>query len=263
MVLKVADQPGELIDFSAAEIQELRSITVRVTIEELQRILENLIRTEAELATSHFPRFTLEMVLVRLANMPTGINIATLIERLEGLERKLAGGLPVPPPQVKPESPPDVSDVPLPHEQTEKKSEALPVDVASEKNWAGLVAFVSSRRRPRISSLLEQASLLLLELPRLRVGMPSKYFFLADTEMRESLQQLASEYFAVDVKIEFEKVGNGDKTPPSLHEERIQQESDRQKKLRENAVEHPMVKSALDIFGGKIETVKPIDKGFV
>ncbi len=105
MVLKVADQPGELIDFSAAEIQELRSITVRVTIEELQRILENLIRTEAELATSHFPRFTLEMVLVRLANMPTGINIATLIERLEGLERKLAGGLPVPPPQVKPESP--------------------------------------------------------------------------------------------------------------------------------------------------------------
>ncbi len=138
--------------------------------------------------------------------------------------------------------------MPLPHEQTEKKSEALPVDVASEKNWAGLVAFVSSRRRPRISSLLEQASLLLLELPRLRVGMPSKYFFLADTEMRESLQQLASEYFAVDVKIEFEKVGNGDKTPPSLHEERIQQESDRQKKLRENAVEHPMVKSALDIL---------------
>ncbi len=49
----------------------------------------------------------------------------------------------------------------------------------------------------------------------------------------------------------------------SLHEERTQQESDRQKKLRENALEHPLVKSALNIFGGKIENVKPIDKGFV
>ena len=86
---------------------------------------------------------------------------------------------------------------------------------------------------------------------------------MADSDMRQAIQSLAVEYFATDVKIEVEKIGNGDKAPLSLHEERTQQESDRQKKLRENAVEHPLVKSALDIFGGKIENVKPIDKGYV
>jgi DNA polymerase III subunit gamma/tau len=275
VVLKVADKPGELIDFSETEVQELRAITVNVVIEDLQRTLENLIRTEAELATSHFPRFTIEMVLVRLSNMPAGTDIITLIKRLEGLERKLAGGLPVaqtvassaapaPPPDMSDAPPPpDRSDAPPSHEQTEKKSEALPVNETSDKNWAGLVAFVNGRRRPRISSLLEQSNLLLLDLPRLRIGMPSKYLSLADGDTRESIQQLAAEYFAVDVKVEYEKIGNGEKAPPSLHEERIQQESDRQKKLRENALDHPMVKSALDIFEGEVDTISPIDKGFV
>lgn len=268
VVLKVADEPGELIDFGETEVQELKAITATVVIEDLQRILETLIRTEADLATSHFPRFTIEMVLIRLSNMPAGTDIITLIGRLEGLERKLAGGLPVAPtvsPQVvpAPAPPPDISDVPPPHEQTAKKSEALPVIESSDKNWAGLVAFVNGRRRPRISSLLEQSNLLLLELPRLRIGMPSKYLSLADGDTREAIQQLAAEYFAVDVKVEYENIGNGEKAPPSLHEERIQQESDRQKKLRENALEHPMVKSALDIFEGEIDTIKPIDKGFV
>ena len=86
---------------------------------------------------------------------------------------------------------------------------------------------------------------------------------MADSEMRQAIQDLAAEYFSTDVKIEIEKNGNGNEVPLSLHEERTRQESDRQKKLRENAVEHPLVKSALEIFGGKIEDVKPIDKGFV
>lgn len=267
VVLKVADEPGELVDFGEGEIQEMRSMTAKVLIEDLQRVLENLIRTEAELATSHFTRFTVEMVLIRLATLPPATSIQTLIERLEGLERKLAGGLPAAPAKVAaspaPPPPPEPVDVPPPEGPAGKKPEALPVDASSEKNWAGLVAYVANKHRPRISALLEQSSLLLLELPRLRIGMPQKFFFLADGDMRESIQDLAAEYFGAPVKVEVEKVGNGEKAPPSLHQERVQQESDRQKKLKENASDHPMVKSALDIFGGKIETIKPIDKGFV
>jgi DNA polymerase-3 subunit gamma/tau len=270
VVLKVADQPGELADFSETEVQELRSVTAKVAIEEVQRVLENLIRTEADLATSHFPRFTVEMVLVRLATMPPAIDIVTLIDRLERLERRLAGGLPAPPParaaglpSEPPPPEPETTTAQIAEGQIGKKSEALPVETASEKNWAGLVAFVEGKRRPRISSLLDQSSLLLLELPRLRIGVPRKFYFLADTEMRQDIQDIASAYFGSPVKVEVEKVDNGDKAPPSLHEERIQKESDRQKKLRENAVEHPMIKSALNIFDGKIESIKPIDKGFV
>lgn len=262
VILKVVEQPGELIDLSADEIQEMRSLIATVVLDDLQRVLDILIRTEADLASSHFPRATMEMVLVRLASLPQGTDVATLIERLESLERKLSGGLPAAPQPVAQQPPKSMADIPPPQEPAGKKPDALLVE-DSDKDWAGLVDFVGKRRRPRISALLEQSSLLLLELPRLRIGMPAKYYLLADSEMRQAIQDLASDYFATPVKVEVEKVGNGDKTPPSLHEERVQQESDRQKKLKENATEHPLVKSALDIFGGKIETIKPIDKGFI
>jgi len=264
VILKVIDQPGDLIDIDTTELQEIRALSELAVLEDLQRLLTILIRTEADLAVSNYPRLTMEMVLVKLAGLPAGIDISTLLQRLDGLERQLASGLPV----AKEKPParnfvPPVGAIPPPEEPDGGGTIASQPIEGGEKNWAGLVGFVKSRHKPRISSLLEQSSLMLLELPHLKIGMPGRYFSLADSDMRQAIQNLAIEYFAVDVKVAFEKVGNGDKAPLSLHEERTLQESDRQKKLRKNAVEHPLVKSALDIFGGEIKDVKPIDKGFV
>ena len=267
VILKVVEAPGDLIDFSDTEIDELRGLITSVSLEDLQRYLQILVKSEAELAVANFPRLTMEMVLIRLATLPSGVEVATLIERLTRLERKLSGLSAAPeaikgqhfvPPPPQPEIPP-----PPDPEPTGKKSEALPATVTGDKSWAGLVGFVKSQRRFHIATLLDQSSLLHLDLPKLRIGMPERYYGLADPEMREAIDELAGQYFGATVKIEVEKVTNGAAAPPSLHQERAKQESDRQKKLRENATEHPMVKSALDIFGGSIETINPIDKGYV
>ena len=271
VVLKVVEQPGDLVDIGETELADLRRLADLVSLDDLQRLLNLLIDAEANLAVSSSPRLTLEMVLVKLASLPAGIEVATLIKRLESLEQRLAAGIPAPPAAAAPRTVEKVSssapaltrDIPLPEEPVEKKVEALPLTDTDDKGWAGLVGFVKNRRKPRISSLLEQSSLLLLDLPRLRIGMPQRFFTLADSDMRKEIDQLATEYFGVAVRVEVEKVGNGATAPPSLHEERVRQESDRQKKLRENAVEHPLVKSALEIFGGTVEEVKAIDKGFV
>ncbi|MCK4503076.1 MAG: DNA polymerase III subunit gamma/tau, partial [Desulfuromonadales bacterium] len=265
VVLKVVDQPGELIDVGETELQELRSLSKSASLEDLQRLLSILIRAEADLAVSNYPRLTMEMVLVKLAELPAAIDVATLVQRLLALEQQLADGLPAAPVMapVKAAAPAPPADIPLPEEPKTVVVEVPVVGTSGDRNWFGLVEFVKARRKHGISSLLEQSSLLLLELPRVRIGMPVRYFGLVDNEKRQTIQALAAEYFGADVNIEIEKIGNGDKAPPSLHEERAQQESDRQKKLRENAIEHPLVKSAVEIFGGKITTVKPIDKGFV
>ena len=267
VVLKVTEQPGPLLDFSEAELQELRTLGAPANLDEMQRLLSLLIRAEVELAVSNHPRLTMEMTLVRLASQPSGIDVASLVRKLESLERRLAGGnLPIP--SAVPTSPPrpvipaDLSPPPEP-ESFGKKPEAPPPADVGEKSWAGLVDFVKVRRRPRIASLLEQSSLLLLELPRLRIGMPAKFFGLADAEMRQSIEELAGQYFAATVRVEVDKVEHQQAAPPSLHEERLQQETDRQKKLKENAEDHPMIKAAMEIFGGNIEEIRPIDKGFI
>jgi len=265
LVLKVVDQPGDLIDIDTAELEKLRSLAHPVSLEDLRRLLEILIRTEADLAVSNYPRLTMEMVLVKLAGLPAGIDVATLLQRLDRLEKQLASGLPVIKEKgpVQSSSPPPVDIIPPPEEPAGREVVAPPRGESGDKGWVGLVDFVKNRHKPRISSLLEQSSLMLLELPCLRIGMPAKFYSLADGDMRQAIKNLAIEYFGVDVNVEVKKVGNGEKAPLSLHDERTQQESDRQKKLRENAIEHPLVKSALGIFGGEIKDVKPIDKGFV
>ena len=282
VILKVIDEPGELLDVSEGELTELRRLAAPRPLDEFQRILAFLLRTQAELATSTYSRLTMEVALVKLATLPTGIDVATLIERLESLEKKLlarvdyAAPAPVATPVVSeggtlaPHPVSEARDVelppeppPLPEEPDEKQPDAPPAGEQHAGSWAGLVEFVRSRRRPRISSLLEQASLLTLELPLLRIALPAKFFGFADSEMQQNLQTLAAEFFSAPVKVEMIKGVNGEPQPPSLHEERERQESDRQRKLRENALEHPLVKSALEIFGGNVEKVTPIDKGFV
>lgn len=282
VILKVIAEPGELLDVSEGELTELRRLAEPRPLDEFQRILAFLLRTEAELATSSYPRLTMEVAVVKLATLPTGIDVATLIGRLESLEKTLLARVdhdaaaPVATPAVgqghaaAPRPVSGNSDIdlppeppPLPEEPDEKKPDAQSAGEQHAGNWAGLVEFVRNRRRPRISSLLEQASLLTLELPLLRIALPVKFFDFADSEVQQNLQALAAEYFSAPVKIEMIKGANGEHQPQSLHEERERQESDRQRKLRENALEHPLVKSALEIFGGNVEKVTPIDKGFV
>jgi DNA polymerase-3 subunit gamma/tau len=54
-----------------------------------------------------------------------------------------------------------------------------------------------------------------------------------------------------------------EQVPPSLVEERQAQESDRQRRLKEDALNHPALKAVKEIFGGEVKNVIPIDKGFV
>jgi DNA polymerase-3 subunit gamma/tau len=101
----------------------------------------------------------------------------------------------------------------------------------------------------------------------MEIGLPKGSFALSqleDLEYREDLGRLSEEYFKqkIDVRITAldERQANA---PPSLAEERQSRETDRKKRLREDALSHPMVKTALEVFNGEVREVKAIDKGFV
>jgi DNA polymerase-3 subunit gamma/tau len=266
VVLKVSDRPGELLDAGETELQELKPLAEQCSLEDLQRMLTLLIGAEAELAQANYPRLTMEMVLIRLAQLPPGQDVARLISKLEALEKRLADGASpspsapsaAPPPPAAPNAPD-----PPPDEAAAPAESAAPAGGAGqEKGWAGLVDFVKSRR-VRIGSFLEHGRLIGDQLPNLRVALPASFYGLIDKEMKEELQGLAAEYFARPVKLEVTCLAGNEAAPPSLLEERRRQETDREKRLQKDAVEHPMVKAAIEIFEGEVDKVTPIDKGFV
>jgi DNA polymerase-3 subunit gamma/tau len=127
------------------------------------------------------------------------------------------------------------------------------------------VEHVRNHRRPRIAAILEQASLLALELPLLRLGLPSGFALdqLQDRETLDTLTALAREYFAQPVEIRIVAIDASAPVPPSLQATRRAAESDRGRRLREDALAHPLVKAVCEIFDAEVAEVKAIDKGFV
>jgi DNA polymerase-3 subunit gamma/tau len=262
---RVLADPGEMLDVATDELRELQALAGLGTLEDLQRALTLLMRAEVDLTSSSFPRLTLEMALIRLAHMPPARDVGTLVRKIEELERRLSGGaerLPAAssaPPQPIP-APPTEGAGPPP-----KKAEAPAPGAVGGKGWQGLVEHVKLRRRPGIASLLDQASLLDLELPLLKIGLPKGSFALSQLEdYLEDLGRLAEEFFQQKVEIRIAALeGRQANVPPSLAEERQNRETDRKKRLREDALAHPMVKAALEVFSGEVREVKAIDKGFV
>jgi DNA polymerase-3 subunit gamma/tau len=146
-----------------------------------------------------------------------------------------------------------------------KKAEAPASPAAGGTGWQGLVEHVKGRR-PLLASLLEHGSLIALQLPLLDIGFPAHSFLLEqvrDPEALAALQELAAGFFGEPVTIRISPLDGPRKVTPSLLEERQAQESDRKKRLREDALAHPMVKATLAVFTGEVKEVKPIDKGFV
>ncbi len=266
--LKVMEDPGELLDVTAEELHELAALAAHGSLADHERALTLLLRTEGQLVSSAFPRLHLEMAFVRLANMPPALEVAALLRKVEDFERLLAGpggsapsSRPSPPPQGVNVQPPPVPEGPPP-----KKVEAPPPPETGQDGWLGLVDFVRSRR-PLLASVLEHGSLLSCNLPLVEVGFPEGGFPLEqvkDPDRAASLQELMGEYFAAPVTFRAIAVSPKEgKAPPSLLQEREIRETDRKKRLKEDALAHPAVQSVCKIFGGEIREIKPIDKGVV
>ena len=118
-----------------------------------------------------------------------------------------------------------------------------------------------------LGSVLEHGRPLKLEPPHLEIGYPDGSFMLGqfqDGETRETIETLAGVYFdhPVTLRVVTLDAGHQD-VPPSLAESRQVEETDRKRRLREDALNHPALKAVQEVFGGEIKAVIPIDKGFV
>jgi DNA polymerase-3 subunit gamma/tau len=268
VICKIVPEPAELLDMVGDELHELQALSAGASLEELQRMVTLLLKLQTELAGSPYPLLTLEMALVRLANLPPMEDLAKLIGRLESLEKRLASGVALPTARPAASSPPrSVTPPPPAGEPPPKKSEPPADPPPRARGWEGLVEQVK-KSRPMVGSILEHGRPLRLEPPALEVGYPEGSFHLShfqDADNRQAVEAVARLYFdhPVILRVVPLAADRQDQLPPSLVEERHALVSDRQRRLREDALNHPALKAVQEIFGGEVKTVIPIDKGFV
>jgi DNA polymerase-3 subunit gamma/tau len=290
MVLKVfprtSAEPARLIDLPEEEVSDLARLTEKLSLEEINSLFRSLLIAHDEAARSAFPRLILEMTLIRVARRKPILSVEEVLERLQVMEKRLlsgeaisspsAAGEPASAPIVKAE---DQPDTPLTAEEEEpeqparakpdkdtgageeKVSEGLAAGVPAELDgvWKEFVHF-AKKKKPPFASLLEHGYPLTLENDLLRVGYPEKSFYLErmeEADNRSLLGTLGAEFFKRPMRVQVvglksDAVLHGNRA--NAEEEKIRKKNSRDEK--QEALNHPLVREAINIFGGRVVEIK-------
>jgi DNA polymerase-3 subunit gamma/tau len=288
VVLKVVPDPEGLLDGAPDELEELRRLAGAVELEDLERAVTVLIRTEGDLAGSSFPRLALEMALVRLAHLPAGREVATLVRQMEDLQRRLDSKAPVverpattsferPVASSADRSPTANPEKPVPGNVEQVAATAPPVGVRTppvgevspdgdgRHGWQDLVQLVR-KERPRLGGVLEHGRLLVLDLPVVELGFVEGSFHLLQmqgAELQTAFSKIAEDFFGQSISLKVVALREQDQAdvPPSLAEERQARESTQRNRVRDEALAHPGIQAVQKILGGDVVQVKPLRGG--
>lgn len=279
-ILKAVGDGADLLDLSEAELALLRQQVEALPLADLQRHLAILLRAEAEMAQSSFPRLVLEMALIKMATLVPVVPVDELLGRLRALEA--GGGLgaagggvaadnratwrPASVPMAAPERPavaPAEAPAASPAAPRTPQRPA-PVDPPrSGDGWADFVAYVKANK-VRLGSLLEHGSPLQVSAERLEIGFAEGSFALGSLKENDALtalRELARTFFKGEPALVLRPLAAGEReVAPNLLEKKRAEDERRLNDLQQNAKAHPAVVSALEVFGGELAEVVPADK---
>ena len=235
---------SQMLDLPDQEITDLVRQTTKISVEVLLDYLDFMSAGDEEIARSATPRFALEAVLIRLANLPQALPVAELLTRLERLEGRVTAG--VRPTDAVERSKPVSMAQPVVSPAISRSPEAAPV--SDGDRWREFIAFVGREKKFLASHLGATVALSLPPAP-LKVSVAERHHlaFLQDTDNLASLQDLAKQFFAQEVTIQF--VTSTVDAAPSVAVDGSSSGG---------AVDErsEMVKEALRIFGGAVRSVR-------
>ena len=281
VVLQVAPESTHLVEASEEEIAELRALGKLTDTTRLRRMFRALLKEQEDLTWAPRPFAALEMALVRLATMPAGDDVARLLSRLEALERRLsgdpgdAGSGPSGASRPGPSGPsgkkarPGTSKAraPEPSPRSEASQPGPPGtesagDPPPDPSGPAPIVFdrlrtMAGRGNPGLFAALEGGRIVARDDEHLRVAVPQHFSARRLEDRRAALEAICSEFFGHPMRLEIEVEDDAEKSRGP--ETDLDAESIR--RLRQQALEHPAVNAAIEIFEGEIAEIRPLGGG--
>lgn len=275
IIIKTCHKPEDLIELSSEGIDTLKGSIEKISIEELQQLFKILSEAEEEIRRSSHPKIIFEIALVKMSKVEPIQTLNEIIQKLTELEDRLMGNAgntqyahsqenvkinSLPSTKIVPKQKSNIdnkstahlkiSDITYPYEVEEKSKRDL------NKIWQEIVKNVQDTKIS-LGSFLEHSSLVNLTDTELIINLNnhSSMFIesINETENKKILKKKVKEYFnkAMDVKIT---------TLPKdeILSENLKREgdSDKNRRLRKEALEKPIVQEALEMFKGEIINIK-------
>lgn len=280
LLVKMGCEPGPLLNLSAGELEESRETASGVSQDFLEDGLHFLIQSEADLRRSSQPRLSLELVLLRLAQLREIVPLDALLEKLEqfhrpGMTAEAVGAGPRPErpsiaaPRLKEDQPPYVA--PLPKRDPGDPPASEPVDAAAErlplddKAVAGAVpdgeALLAHIRREALplASILDNGRLRVVDENTLEWDFGEKPFcqgLLESNGNTKRLETLCQDYLKRKVRVRIVSRGPEE---ASGRKSAAAQVSQKKRKLVKESLENQQVKAVLNLFEGEVVEVKVPD----
>ncbi|NWF54630.1 MAG: DNA polymerase III subunit gamma/tau [Syntrophaceae bacterium] len=279
LVLKLfpdgSQEAARLIDLPEEEVKDLARQVGKFSQEELHALFRALLSAHDEAARSTFPRLILEMTLTRMSRRKPVLSVEEVLEKLRAMEdRLLAGGGSVSMGPRLPPGSPSVRQSETLSETMEEEAEEVPEAVSPQRDageegageltgegkeqWEDLVTF-AKKKKPPFASLLEHGEPLVLDEARLEIVYPENSFYLERMQEADNLsflQDLSREFFKrpMRVRISGKKGGFFVRKGPENQGERKNSRRERE----EEALNHPLVREAINVFGGRVVEIKKL-----
>jgi DNA polymerase-3 subunit gamma/tau len=286
VVLHVAPDADELIEASAEEIAELRELVKRSEPARLRRMFRALVKEQEDLAWAPQPFAVLEMAVVRLATMPAGDDVAELLARLDALEQQLrgdpgpggggasagGGGKPRrgkrapashetgkasearPAPQT---GPPDDETARAPAATPPGDGTPAPEAVPPAVVFDRLRSF-AGQENPGLLAPLEGGRIVERGPDHLAIAVPTPFSAKRLNHKRAQLEAACARFFGRAVRIEIESSGGGDPADGGPDGDTLAGDTEAARIRRQQALNHPAVRLALDVLGGEIVEIRPV-----
>jgi DNA polymerase-3 subunit gamma/tau len=264
MILLEVEDTADLVDLPEGELEALRAMMERSDPAALRMQFAILARGEERMRRSPQQRIHLELALVHMARsrelVPVGAAGSGEGSGDTGSRPPSKTAVPASP-EVVQEKEPAPSNTHVHYDPG-----AAPAFAGIEtprETWEQLLEFVSGKA-PGIGSMLEQLIPRSMAGEELIIGGKRGEIYLEVLQEKEKMSELKvllREFFSRDMRVKFVEMEAEERARNhNVVEKRQQKESDLERKIKKETKEHPMVKEAMDIFGGELKSIKVLGK---
>jgi DNA polymerase III subunit gamma/tau len=257
---------GDLLpDIPDEERAEISRQAQQMGTEDLDRCFRLLLATEVEVARAPFPKLVMEMALIKLATLTPVVPVDDILERLDELQRQLGSAAagaatPAPPgPGTRHPNPPPTARVTNPaatmaktqHEDGERPPVAAPAAAASpgEQTWDGFLAFVG-KQKVALATYLRTSEPPAVDGTGLTLRVPAGHHhdYLAQRSHTQVVEDLARQFFGRPLRVTVNTA--------AVATEAATEPAESAAALHSAALGDPVVRAAVEIFGGEVQEVK-------
>jgi len=268
-IVKISKALDSLIDTSPEKIKLYEAQSRKFTIEEILYVIYTLSNTIDFMRKTNLTRIPLEAAMVKLARSGSALPLDEVMKRLDGLGQIRA---PLEPRNTKP-----LTEIPAQAPRVEAKGNPA-ANVAGARNpadfngllnsWNNVINYIMPKKIS-VASYLQEGRPVSLESNTLTIGFPKALLFhkevLESAENRRLIEESVKEVLGLDLKAVFtlteaangmRQSGNGgDAGDANAFPDDLTEEAAVKKEI------DPIVKAALDVFGGDIAKERPGRRG--